>query len=296
MIDDEALPLPTGVPGVLLYPEAFERIVAGLRAGIGALAVDEPFRRLTVPPVISRQTIEQAGYVATFPQLLGTVHSYAGTAEQWGELAPRIATGGEWHERQRVSDLVLLPAACYPVYATLAGRDLAEPARFAVEAHCFRQEATSEVGRLRTFRMAELVTAGDEEHCLRWRGRWLDRVADWLSGLSLKVTVEVADDPFFGAGRRLYQAAQRMQQLKYELRVPVADGLVQAVASANIHKDHFGSVFGFTSAGATGHTACTAFGIERIALALLHAHGSRPDRWPAEVVQALSARSAGGAA
>ncbi|MFE9424015.1 hypothetical protein ACFYNO_13745 [Kitasatospora sp. NPDC006697] len=279
-MNDDARPLPTGASGVYLYPAAFEQVVAGLRAGIAAMAADEPFQRLAVPPVISRATLERAGYVASFPQLLGTVHSYPGTPAQWAELAPLAATGGDWHREQRIGDLVLLPAACYPVHASLAGRELAEPVRFAVEASCFRQELTSETGRMRSFRMAELVTAGTEEHCLAWRERWLERVTDWLAGLELKPSVEVADDPFFGRGARLYQAAQRMQQLKFELRVELGEGLVQAVASANIHKEHFGEVFGFTAGGEPGQTACTAFGLERITLALLHAHGPRTGEWP----------------
>ncbi|MGF1427144.1 hypothetical protein [Kitasatospora sp. LaBMicrA B282] len=284
MTDQDARPRPTEAPGVLLYPAAFEQLLSGLRAGIARLAAAEPYERLTVPPVIARRTLERAGYVTAFPHLLGTVHGFRGTAQDWAPLAPLVATGGPWHARQEIGDLVLLPAACYPVHATLAGRVLAEPVRYAVEATCFRQEATSETGRLRSFRMAELVTAGDEAHCLAWRDRRLDRVADWLTGLGLEPAVEVADDPFFGGTARFYQAAQRTQQLKYELRVELADGVVQAVASANLHKDHFGSAFGFhTADGAPGHTACTAFGLERIALALLHTHGPYPARWPGSV-------------
>ncbi|MFG2692202.1 aminoacyl--tRNA ligase-related protein [Kitasatospora sp. NPDC048407] len=285
---DDATPLPTAAPGVQLQSAAYEKLLAALRESIARLADDEPFERLVVPPVISRATIERAGYVASFPHLLGTVHSYTGSAADWRQLAPLIAESGPWHAQQTVSDLVLLPAACYPVYATLAGQDLQLPARFSVEAQCFRQEATAEPGRLRTFRMAELVTAGTPAHCLDWRERWLERVAAWLETLGLKPLIELADDPFFGGGRRLYQAAQRAQELKFELRVPVADGLVQAIASANIHKDHFGEAFAFTADGAPGHTACTAFGLDRIALALLHVHGPRPVDWPQAIRTALN--------
>jgi seryl-tRNA synthetase len=288
--DTAATPLTTDAPGVLLYPEAFETIVAMLRTGITRLAADDqaPFTGLTIPPVISRRTIERAGYVASFPHLLGTVHSYAGDAKRWGKLAPEAVEGGEWHVEQQISDLVLLPAACYPTYETLTGRDLESPARFHVEGNCFRQEATAETGRLRTFRMVELVTAGDEEHCVAFRGRWLERVAEWFESMSLKVSIDEADDPFFGPGKKLYQAAQRMQKLKFELRVPVDGDLVQAIASANYHKDHFGEAFGFTSGGEVGQTACMAFGIERIALALINAHGPRPERWPAALAAALN--------
>ncbi|MFC1432406.1 hypothetical protein ACEZDB_17290 [Streptacidiphilus sp. N1-3] len=284
----DATPIPTDAAGVFLHPAPFEAVVGLLRQGIDALASVEDFPKVAIPPVVARSLVERAGYVQAFPQLLGTVHSFAGTPAEWKALSPLAVQGGDWHSAQRLSDLVLLPAACYPVYAGLAGKELAEPARFAVEGQCFRQEATSEIGRLRSFRMVELVTAGTEQHCLAWRGTWLERVAGWLERMSLKPEIEVADDPFFGPARRIFQAAQRVQELKYELRVPVADGLVQAIASANFHKDHFGEVFGFTSGGATGNTACTAFGIERIVLALLHAHGPRPAEWPDSVISAIS--------
>ncbi len=291
---EDGRPVPTGVPGVYLYPGSFETIIGLLRQGITALAAgspDQPFRRLAIPPVISRRTIEHAGYVKTFPQLLGTVHSYTGDAKTWGTLAPLVDEGGEWHSRQRISDLVLLPAACYPVYETLTGQSLDRPRKFHVEANCFRQEATAETGRLRTFRMVELVTAGTEDYCLDYRGRWLKRVESWFTALGLDVVIEVADDPFFGPGKKLYQAAQRMQELKFELRVPVADGLVQAIASANFHKDHFGEAFDFTVEGRVGNTSCMAFGMERVALALIHRHGPRVQRWPADVLSAIGSGS-----
>ena len=283
-----ATPLPTAAPGVLLYPEAFEWIVDRLRGSIARLAADEPFQRLAVPPVIARRTIERTGYAASFPNLLGTVHGYTGDARRWAALAPLVEEGGEWHADQHISDLVLLPAVCYPVYESLAGQHLAGPAKYLVEGRCFRHEVTSETGRLRSFRVIDMVTAGDPEHCAGWRDRRLEQAADWLASFALKVSVEEADDPFFGNGRKVYQAAQRAQQLKYELRVPVDGDLVQAVGSANLHKDHFGSAFEFTSGAEPAHTSCIGFGLERIALALINAHGPRPAAWPAPVLAALA--------
>jgi seryl-tRNA synthetase len=281
---DDGRPVATDVPGVYLYPGSFEDVIAGLRRGIAMLAKAEPFQRLAIPPVISRRTIERAGYVKAFPHLLGTVHSYTGEGKEWGaKLAPLVEQGGDWHAEQRISDLVLLPAACYPVYASLAGSAQTDPVKFTVEANCFRQEATSEAGRLRSFRMVELVAVATEDYCVQWRAHWLDRVNQWLTALGLQVSVEVADDPFFGPGRRLFQAAQRAQELKLELKVAVSPDRIQAVASANFHKDHFGETFDITIAGELANTSCMAFGMERIALALINVHGPTMDSWPADV-------------
>jgi seryl-tRNA synthetase len=53
-----------------------------------------------------------------------------------------------------------------------------------------------------------------------------------------------------------------------------------AVASCNYHKDHFGALFDVRAAGEVAHTACTAFGLERLALAVLHRHGTDAGSWP----------------
>ncbi|MGW4893648.1 hypothetical protein ACWEQL_15500 [Kitasatospora sp. NPDC004240] len=283
----EATPIPAGAPGVVIHPAPYEAVIDLLRQGVAALAADRPVPVLAVPPVVPRALVERAGYVRAFPQLLGTVHSFTGTPAEWRAHAPHAVEGGAWDSAQRPGDLVLLPAACYPLYPSLAGRELAQPVHLAVEGRCFRQEASAEPGRLRSFRMSEHVTAGTEEHCVRWRAGWLERMTGWLERIGLRPRTEIADDPFFGPSRRLYRAAQRVQELKYELKVPVADGVVQAVASANLHKEHFGEAFGFTADGAPGHTSCAAFGLDRIALALLHTHGSRPELWPDEVTTSI---------
>jgi hypothetical protein len=78
-----------------------------------------------------------------------------------------------------------------------------------------------------------------------------------------------------------------MQELKFEFTSAVAPGTVQAVASANLHKDHFGGAYGFTSGDEAGHTSCMAFGLERLALALIEVHGPDPDTWPEAVLSVL---------
>jgi len=56
----------------------------------------------------------------------------------------------------------------------------------------------------------------------------------------------------------------------------------------NWHQEHFTSTFGITrSGGRTAHTACLGFGLERVTLALIKAHGFQPDRWPAAVREQL---------
>jgi seryl-tRNA synthetase len=280
-------PVPTAAAGVFLGPPAYERLVTTLRSAVDGMADAGTEAPLAVPPVIAREVVERAGYVRSFPQLLGTVHSFGGSRREWLRLS-RLVQGGDWHQRQEVTDLVLLPAACYHAYPLLAGTVLPGPRQLCLHGTCFRQEASAEIGRLRSFRMSELVRIGSAAECERWRDDWVGRLADWLRGLGLSVDVEVADDPFFGTGDTLLRDSQREQRLKWELRVPLGGGVIQAVASANCHLDHFGTAFDIGIGDGPAHSACVAFGLDRIALALVAAHGADLSGWPASAREALA--------
>ena len=61
-----------------------------------------------------------------------------------------------------------------------------------------------------------------------------------------------------------------------------------ACMSFNYHRDHFGETWGMRSDdGETAHTACVAFGIDRLAVALFATHGAESRNWPAAVRAAL---------
>jgi seryl-tRNA synthetase len=58
--------------------------------------------------------------------------------------------------------------------------------------------------------------------------------------------------------------------------------------SFNYHQDYFGQCWEINTAdGAAAHTACVAFGIDRIGIALFAAHGLDIEAWPTSVREAL---------
>ncbi|MBX7556955.1 hypothetical protein K1Y78_56115, partial [Streptomyces sp. tea 10] len=68
----------------------------------------------------------------------------------------------------------------------------------------------------------------------------------------------------------------------------VYPGHPTAIASANLHEDHFGESFHLhTADGAVAHSACFGFGLERVALALAMRHGFDTAAWPVTVRQEL---------
>ncbi len=110
-----------------------------------------------------------------------------------------------------------------------------------------------------------------------------------LRDLGLEASAEVANDPFFGRAGRLLSAAQQAEALKFELTCAIGPGEGStAVVSTNYHKEHFGEAFAISTAGGDpAHSACVGFGMERIALAMLYAHGRDSHHWPQWVCQVL---------
>ncbi|ODN65853.1 Amino acid--[acyl-carrier-protein] ligase [Methylobrevis pamukkalensis] len=93
-----------------------------------------------------------------------------------------------------------------------------------------------------------------------FRERWLTRGQELVAALGLPLTVDVANDPFFGRAGRMMKVNQRDQGLKFELLVPVnSEENPTACLSFNYHQDHFGKTWGIvTREGETAHTACVA--------------------------------------
>ena len=213
-------------------------------------------------PTVPRGILERAGFAADFPHL----------------LVPATGDG----------ERAWSPAACYHRYAGLAGQTLDAPVVLGVHGRCRRAESDPRpLEREREFTMREIVAIGPRPHVERLRHRALRRVDRLVSALALDGAIEVATDPFFispSSGRAL---AQRVGELKHELRLTLDEGRRAAVTSFNRHHDHFGRAFDITFEGAPAHSGCTAFGLERWVLAFLTQHGLDERAWPAPVRDAM---------
>jgi seryl-tRNA synthetase len=187
------------------------------------------------------------------------------------------------------AQIVLTPAACYPVYPTLTGTLPHNGRLVDVMSYCFRHEPSADPARMQMFRMHEHVRAADRDAVIAWRDGWTDRLARFVATLALDAHTEIASDPFFGRAGTLLADSQRDRRLKLEIVAPIAgDDCPTAIISLNYHQDHFGERFDIrTSSGEVAHTACVGFGLERIALALYRRHGFARAQWPAPVREAL---------
>src|SRR5271156_1448492 len=286
----EELLLPSGIDGVYARTAAFEDIVDSLGAFISRHR--EPGTEvLRFPPVMSRRQLETSGYLKSFPHFLGCVCCLDGAEAQIRGAVARFEAGEDWTDALSAADLVLTPAACYPVYPLVASRGEVPPEGllFDVASDCFRREPSRDLDRLQSFRMREYVCVGTAEQIDDFRRRWMMRAQDLAGQLGLPYRFDQASDAFFGRGGKLMAMSQIEQALKFELLVPVRSAeQPTACMSFNYHQDHFGAAWNLrNTAGQVMHTGCVAFGMDRLALAMFATHGLDLAQWPQSVRQAL---------
>ncbi len=276
---------PVGVLGAFGRGRVFEDVLARVDDLILRLAKDDAVEVMAFPPVIDRAIIERTGYMDSFPTLCGVVHSFVGPERDARALSQRIAAGEPWGEGLAMTDVVLNPAACYPLYPTCTGTLPPGGRQVTMAAWVYRQEPSREPTRMRSFRVREFVRLGAPDEVVAWRDLWLERGLAMLQSLELPARASVAADPFFGRGGKMLAAGQLEQRLKFEVLIPVvSESDPTACCSFNYHQDKFGAAFDIRSAdGETAHTACLGFGMERVAMALFKAHGFDPCAWPAAV-------------
>jgi seryl-tRNA synthetase len=279
---------PVGANGLHARTGLFEQVLDGVAVALDRER-DAAAEVLRFPPVMSRALLEQSGYHKNFPHLLGCVCSMHGSE---AEIRTLLATDKPWVDALDPTELVLTPAACYPVYPMAAARGPVPAAGliFDVASYCFRREATHEPGRMQSFRMREFVHMGTPESAQSFRHDWVPRAERLAQRLALPYRIDRASDPFFGRVGKMMAVSQVEQALKFELLIPVnSEEAPTACMSFNYHQDHFGTTWGLSGErGDVAHTACVAFGLDRLGLALFATHGLDLKAWPATVRETLS--------
>ncbi|MBB3658746.1 seryl-tRNA synthetase [Rhizobium sp. BK650] len=288
---ESGLLIDTGVDGLYGRSGQFEDVIAAFERLIDTFGGADGAEAMRFPPGMNRALFEKSGYMKSFPQLAGTVHSFCGSELDHMSLLQCMEVGDDWTKDQKATDIVLTPAACYPLYPTVAKRGNlpAEGGLFDLQSYCFRHEPSKDPARQQLFRMREYVCMGTEQHVTDFRQRWMDRGVEMMKQVGLDVTIDVANDPFFGRAGKMMVNNQRDQNLKFELLIPITSvAKPTACMSFNYHQDSFGVKWGLSlEDGSVAHTACVGFGLERIALALFHTHGLDVKEWPANVRKVL---------
>jgi seryl-tRNA synthetase len=290
--------LTSGELGIYGRGEVFEDVRSRFDSLVSRVGASDMPEKLRFPPLIPKRTLEKAGYLKSFPHLCGAVFSFAGTDAEALVMNERAQRGDSWGMHLSMTDIVLVPAACYPAYPAIALRGPLPKGGITLDlggCYVFRNEPSEDPARMQIFHQREMVRIGEADEVLDWRETWMARARDVFEDIGLNASLETAADPFFGRGGKLLAKTQREQRLKFEMQVPIANPQPTAVSSFNYHQEHFGSAFGIQlNDGRVANTGCLGFGLERITLALFRAHGMEVRDWPRQVRAQLWPESAQG--
>ncbi len=290
LLDDGVL-VDLGSPGLYGRTGVFERVYAAVDAAGVRSQADLGADVLRFPPVETLTAFERTDYIASFPDLAASVSAFTGDDRTHRALLAARERGDRWEDFLEPADLMLTPAVCHPVYG-LVGDTVPQSGRtFDIVGDSFRREPSLDPMRLQAFHMHEFVVIGTPEAARAHRDGRIPGMRALLESFGLAIDVVPANDPFFGRVGQMLARNQVEQSLKFEFVTPVygPDHPATAISSANLHEDHFGSAFGIrTPDGEVAHSACVAFGLERITIALFAAHGTDPDAWPETVRAALA--------
>ena len=278
----------TGIDVLYIRSEEFEDVITHLEHLIDRISRSDNNEKLHFPPGMHQMIFEKTDYMRNFPQLAGTINVFCGCEADHMKL---IASNQNWSKLVKTSNIVLTPAACYPLYPIVAKRGAvtSNGGLFDLHSYCFRHEPSKDPMRQQMFRMREFVRIGEPNDVIAFRNLWIERSKEMMSILELPAHIDIAHDPFFGRIGRMLGNNQLEQALKLELLIPITSTKnPTACISFNYHLNHFATTWGITFANGThAHTACIGFGLERIALALFYHHGLDKSLWNSEIKKVL---------
>ena len=246
------------------------------------------------PALIDADTLHKCGYFDSHPNavtFIGNMLEDFDAIEEF-RVANSCSEGALLppQEHVHVGGMCMNPAACFPCYPTLKGREMDQGECYSWLGRVFRYESRNISGLelLYEFNVRELVYVGSEAFTQTSRKKSLKIIEELIQFFDLDAVVQTATDPFFAtvsAARKFWQQAQ---EVKNEILMPVAqkDGSQKLLAcgSINLHGNFFGNRFEIVCRdGEPANTGCVGIGIERWVLACFSQHGLDPDRWPAGV-------------
>jgi hypothetical protein len=236
-------------------------------------------REYRFPAFIPAAELDRLDYFRSFPHLV----SFPVALDAAEENLERFTRGPVFSEgRMQLTDLAplrdaLTPAACYHVYIELQRSAFTGARYYTTKNTCFRREQYfSPLQRQSAFAMREIVCVGSLGEVRAFLETVRTQVASLLAAVGLPVSWDHATDPFFQPAKN----TKYLGQLASPVKTEAVYGGQLAIASLNLHQDHFGRTFEISARGEPAYTGCVAFGLERWLYAIVAEHGTSPAKWP----------------
>ncbi len=241
------------------------------------------------PTLIRTKALEKCGYFKSFPHMLMFVSRLHNDIDMYQEFQDNYrqkeGIGPYIFPLFKNADYCLPPTMCYHTYHQLQNTRYSENRNQVItsKGKSFRYESKYHrtLERLWDFTIREIVFLGSKDFVLECRQKYMKFTFDIIDKLGLEGHSEVASDPFFcnaDSAAKIFN--QKMQELKYELRLNVTGDRTIAAASFNFHDEFFGERFNIKR-GETEwmRSGCVGFGIERLVYAFISQHGLDEKKW-----------------
>lgn len=276
--------------GQMSFGDPFFSLMNALDENFKEIAIDKlGGKEYVYPTLISTKALEDCGYFDSFPHMLMFVTRLHNDIEIYNEFFNECKEAGGIDEYAfkyfKNLDYCLPPTMCYHVYDHLRDSEFGSENRIVTaKGKSFRYESKyfKTIERLWDFTIREIVFLGDKDFVLSQREKFMELTFELVDRLGLRGHSEVANDPFFvspDTASKIFN--QRMQKLKYELRLNISKEKTIAAASFNFHEHFFANRFNLRqTADEKIFTGCVGFGIERFAYAFVCQHGLDKNNWP----------------
>jgi hypothetical protein len=154
---DTGLLIPTGVDGLYGRSGSYESVAEAMDRLVLRVGADQKATSVRFPPVMRWTTFEHNGYLESFPDQMGSIHTFRGDERAHAELLHRTEEHEDRAPLLESTDMVLCPAVCHPLYPTMTGTLPEGGRRVEVYGYCFRHEPSTDPFRMQSFRQHDYV-------------------------------------------------------------------------------------------------------------------------------------------
>jgi len=275
-------------PGLFSFSGMFLELMGKLNDKICTTAISRGAQPVEFPVLVSIDELAKTTVFANFPHFMNFVSTSAG---------PSNVTSGAtvFEPHLNPPQQICRSAVCFHSYINHAGQRLKTNILETASGRAFRHENESEVGldRMREFTMREIIAIGSQSHIESVLEFWTDFICQLMQLGNLQGRLETATDMFYPDQLENLHFYQKSVRAKVELRLDIPDlQKTIAVASFNCHSHYFSKSYQIELAnGEPAFTGCVAFGIERLAYALVAQLGLDRQKWPPALLQFLGLQS-----
>jgi hypothetical protein len=196
---DARLLIPSGVDGVYGRSGVFEGVIEHFEEYVTEKGKHLNPEVMRFPPIMNRKHYLRMDHIETFPDLMGSVHSFVGNEKDHLAMINKKQNNEDWTKCLEASEVMLVPAACYPLYPSATGTLPEQGRTVDLRTFVFRHEPSKDPARMQIFRQREYVRLGTPDEALGHRNYWLKRGEEMLHAVGLDAKPVVANDPFFWA-------------------------------------------------------------------------------------------------